>query len=169
MTTKSTEDRLREALERLKTRTPNTKSFKQKVKANKPLRITNSGVEKEAELSNGCLKRYPDIANEIQAAEAERVHGGNSSSREIPVDDIKSSAVYKQLEAKLSRVEKAKRKAEAKVKELTEERDRKDAALNEKVAEIDELITSMWELIPIDQQREVIIEKAENIVRFQKR
>ncbi|MCG9553559.1 hypothetical protein L1D16_21215 [Vibrio sp. Isolate31] len=169
MTTKSTEERLREALERLKTRTPNTKSFKQKVKANKPLRITNSGVEKEAGLSNGCLKRYPNIASEIQAAEAERVHGGSSLSQEISVDDVKSSAIYKQLEAKLIRVEKAKKEAEAKVKDLAEERDRKDAALNEKVAEIDELITSMWELIPRDQQREVFIEKAENIVRFEKR
>ncbi len=37
------------------------------------------------------------------------------------------------------------------------------------VAEVDELIIAMWELIPRERQREVIIEKAENIVRFKKR
>ncbi|ELA7286603.1 hypothetical protein Q9885_001700 [Vibrio parahaemolyticus] len=168
MTTKSTESRLREALERLKSRTPNTKSFKQKVKANKPLRITNSGVEKEAGLSNGCLKRYPNLVSDIQEAEAARIHGGLCSSQEISLDEVKSSAIYKQLEAKLSRIEKAKKEAEAKVKELKEELDRKDAALNEKVAEVDELITSMWALIPREQQKVVIIEKAENILRFKK-
>ncbi|WP_432490420.1 hypothetical protein, partial [Flavonifractor plautii] len=109
-----------------------------------------------AGLSNGCLKHYPDIVSEIEEAEAVRVQGGSSSSQEISVDDVKSSAIYKQLEAKLSRVEKAKKEAEATVKELREECSRKDDALNEKVAELDEVITSMWELIPREQQREVI-------------
>ncbi|EJS2611387.1 hypothetical protein NW622_004028 [Vibrio alginolyticus] len=52
---------------------------------------------------------------------------------------------------------------------LNEECDRKDTALNEKIAEIDELITSMWQQIPREAQRSLIIEKAENIVRFRKR
>lgn len=166
MTKKSTENRLHEALQRLITRTPNAKEFWLKVQAGKPLRITKSGVEKEAGLSNGALKHYPSIVEDIEEAEAIRVHGGSRTSQDLDTDDVKASPLYKQLEEKLESVNKAKKAAEATVSELREECYRKDAALNEKTAELDEVIASMWELIPREQQRESIIEKMENIVRF---
>ena len=168
MITKSTEVKLREALERLIKRTPNTRAFKRKVEANKPFSITKSGVEKEAELSNGSLKHYPNIIQDIVNAEAERVHGKSQFSKDISESDIKSSAIYKQLELKLKRMEDVKKKLAIDVKKLKEECERKDRALNEKVAELDEVISSMWALIPRDEQRQLVIKKAENIVNFKK-
>ncbi|EJG0497552.1 hypothetical protein DFX49_RS20865, partial [Vibrio parahaemolyticus] len=148
MTKKSTETQLRQAFERLKANTPTNRKYQLKVKANKPLRITKSGVEKEAGLSNGALKHYPELIREIEDAEAERIHGSSDSQQELAVDDVKSSPIYKQLEAKLERCEEERKKAKITIARLSEECDRKDAALNEKIAEIDELITSMWQQIP---------------------
>ncbi|WP_274020568.1 hypothetical protein [Vibrio parahaemolyticus] len=168
MTDKSTEIKLREALERLINRTPNTIGFKRKVQANKPYQITKSGVEKEAELSNNCLRHYPEILIDIAKAEAERVHGKSQLSENISESDIMSSPIYQQLESKLKRSEEAKKKLKIDLKKLKEELDLKDKALNEKVVELDEVISSMWALIPRDEQRKLMIQKTENILDFKR-
>lgn len=160
----TTESRLLDALERLVSKKPNTRQFQKRLKENKPLKITKSGVEKEAGLSNGSTKHYPDIILKIEKAEAERLHGSQTSRS----DDIRSSALYKQLEAKLERALKGKKEAEVKVDELKEECERKDRALNEKISEVDELITSMWKLIPQETLKGSIIKDAENIIPFKK-
>ena len=55
----STERQLRDALARLVHQKPINRELKQKLKANK-LKIVVSNVEKEAGLSNGSARRYPE-------------------------------------------------------------------------------------------------------------
>ncbi|MBQ0687994.1 hypothetical protein J7315_18190 [Providencia rettgeri] len=65
----STERQLRDALARLVDQKPINRELKQKLKANK-LKIVVSNVEKEAGLSNGSARRYPEIKALIEGAEA---------------------------------------------------------------------------------------------------
>ncbi|WP_299140986.1 hypothetical protein [uncultured Vibrio sp.] len=168
MTNLSTEARLREALERLKNNSPITQGHKAKLRANKPLKINKSSVEKEAGLSNGATKHYPNLINDIENAEADRLHGDKGAIVALTSRDVKASPLYQQLEAKLEKAKAARKAAEDRVLELKAECNRKDIALNEKIIEIDELIASLWELIPRDTQRSLVVKKAENIVRFLK-
>ena len=55
----STEKQLREALKRLIDKQPTHRELKRKLSANK-LKIVVANVEKEAGLSNGAAKRYPE-------------------------------------------------------------------------------------------------------------
>jgi hypothetical protein len=75
----STERQLRDALARLVHQKPINRELKQKLKANK-LKIVVSNVEKEAGLSNGSARRYPETKALIESAEANRVHGVSNVS-----------------------------------------------------------------------------------------
>ncbi|CAH7216317.1 hypothetical protein VCHA54P496_20391 [Vibrio chagasii] len=168
MTVKTVKQDLDEALDRLINRTPITKANLQRVQAGKPLKISVSGVELEAGRGNGAARHYPTLLKEIREAEEDRVSGSPRSSEEVSDEVVMSSSLYKDLEKKLEKTDRKKRKAEATILELREECKRKDAALNEKSAELDEIIASMWEHVPRDAQRALLIEKTENIIRFQK-
>ncbi|MGF1837147.1 hypothetical protein [Vibrio atlanticus] len=173
MTANSTEAQLRDALNRLIMRRPITKANLLKVQAGKPLKITNSSVEKEAGKGNGALRHYPKLREDIETAEAERVYSSSNpsdissgSSEKITIEEVKSSPIYKKIQEELAKEVSARKSAEADVLDLKEECARKDAALNEKSAELDEVIASMWELIPRDSQRTVLIQKLNKVISF---
>ncbi|CAH7449632.1 conserved hypothetical protein [Vibrio chagasii] len=164
MTVKNTENELRAALDRLVNRNPRTKANKLKVQAGKSLKITVSGVEKEAGKANGATKYYPKLIEDIGKAEALRLHCSGDSSEETPVQDVKESPIYKQMEHKLTQIKRAKKKAEDTVAELREECNRKEAALNEKVAELDEIIAFMFDVVPKERLKEFLIDKTDNVI-----
>ncbi|CAM3154714.1 hypothetical protein VIOR103205_14385 [Vibrio ordalii] len=159
----STEKQLREALKRLIDKQPTHRELKRKLSANK-LKIVVANVEKEAGLSNGAAKRYPETKKMIEGAEAERIHGSSDVSGEV----VRAHPIYI--------------KAREEVKKLKAELEQKDGRLahykellKSQAARMHQMNVAMWNNIPEENKHvEVIIDvqdmgSQDNILAFKKR
>ncbi|MDF4489658.1 hypothetical protein P3513_21200 [Vibrio parahaemolyticus] len=166
----STEKQLREALKRLIDKQPTHRELKRKLSANK-LKIVVANVEKEAGLSNGAAKRYPETKKMIEGAEAERIHGSNDVSGEV----VRAHPIYIKAREDLE-------KAKEEVKKLKAELEQKDGRLTHykellksQAARMHQMNVAMWNDIPEENKHvEVIIDvqdmgSQDNILAFKKR
>ncbi len=167
-----TEKRLRQALQRLIDQKPTNRELKQKLKVNK-LKINVSNVEKEAEFTNGTAKRsrYPKLIEDIENAEATRVHGESDVADEV----VRDHPLYIKATTNLE-------KASAEVKKLRAELEQKDETLNHykellksQAVRMHQMNVAMWEHIPDEKKHvEVIIDVQDmgsqsNVIDFKKR
>lgn len=143
-----TEKQLMAALERLIAQQPTNRELKQKLK-DKKLKIVVSNVEKEAGLSNGAAKHYPNIKELIEGAEAERIHGASN----IADDAVRTQPLY--VKAKEDLV-----KAKAEIKKLKAELTLKDekikryqGLIKEQAVRTHQMNVAMWDNIPSENKR----------------
>lgn len=166
----ATEKQLRNALERLIDKKPTNRDLKKKLKANK-LKIGFSNVEKEAGLSNGALKHYPELKKEITEAELERVSG----SSDVSVEVILKHPLYVKAKDELA-------KAKAEIKKIKDELEKKDKKLDDykerlksQAVAMHQVNVAMWKHIPEEAKHvELMIdvhgmETQSNILDFKKR
>lgn len=166
----STERQLRDALTRLVDQKPINKELKQKLKANK-LKIVVSNVEKEAGLSNGSARRYPEIKALIEGAEATRVHGEGNVSDNV----VRSHPLHIKAKEGLD-------KAKQEIKKLKEDIEKKEQKLGDykkrlksQAVRMHEVTVAMWKHIPEECKHielMIDVEKTEatsNVREFKKR
>lgn len=166
----STERQLRDALARLVDQKPINRELKQKLKANK-LKIVVSNVEKEAGLSNGSARRYPEIKALIEGAEATRVHGASNVSDNV----IRSHPLHIKAKEDLD-------KAKKEIKKLKDEIEKKEQKLEDykkrlksQAVRIHEVTVAMWKHIPEECKHIELMTDMEktgltnNILEFKKR
>ncbi|EHR5321335.1 hypothetical protein KUL70_004269 [Vibrio parahaemolyticus] len=165
-----TEKQLREALKRLVEQKPINRELKRKLNANK-LKIVVSSVEKEAGLSNGAAKRYPEIKEMIESAEAARIHGASDVSDKV----VRTQPIYIKAKGDLA-------KAREEIKRLKTELAQKDEKLahyrdllKSQAVRMHQMNVAMWSDIPEDKKRiEVMIdvqnmESQSNVLDFKSR
>ncbi len=154
-----TKDDLRSALERLKRREPEHLDLIQLVRDNKPLKLHNYNIEKEARKANGTLKNHPDIKSEIEKAELERLYS------DITTD---SDRVIYALNEQVRELKEKAIKLELSNKSLREEVDRKDTVLKNQIELMDETITALWSAIPPHEveRRTLVMKHLANIIEI---
>lgn len=103
--TQTTKNKLINALERLLEGKPENRELKKKAREGK-LKINNSTVEKEAELSVGALRRHEDVQIMVKnkSLEARAAHDGSSTS---PVEVLQTEV--KKLKSERTQANKKKK------------------------------------------------------------
>jgi inhibitor of KinA sporulation pathway (predicted exonuclease) len=103
--TQSTKNKLIKALERLLEGKPENRDLRKKAREGK-LKINNSTVEKEAELSVGALRRHEDVQRMVKnkSLEARAIQDGSGKS---PIDVLQTEV--KQLKSEKTQANKKKK------------------------------------------------------------
>lgn len=138
-----TEKQLRAALERLIAQQPTNRELKQKLRANK-LKIVVSNVEKEAGLSNGAAKHYPNIKAFIESAEAERIHGASNVADAV----IRIQPLYVKAKDDLAKAKDEIKKLRAELELKNEKLDNYKKLLKEQSVRMHQMNVAMWDDIP---------------------
>ena len=165
-----TEKQLREALQRLVEKRPTSRELKKKLKDNK-LKINVSNVEKEAGLSNGAAKRYLELKERIESAEAERIYGTSEVSdaavREHPIY-IKTKENLAKAKAEIQRLKLESQSNNAKL-------DRYKERIKGQAVRMHQMNIAMWNQIPNEKKHvELMIDVQDmasnsNVLDFKKR
>lgn len=155
----SNKDDLLEALERLKKVCPQNIDLIQRVKDGKQLKINKFNVEKEASKSNGILKNYPEIREEIEKAELERLHGEIRSEDERRIHHQNIS---------LQKLKKININLDKKNKILKEELARKDELLKLQIEMTNSIVAALWAAIPPYEieQRTIVMKKIAEVIKL---
>ncbi|MFA0627705.1 hypothetical protein AB4589_07725 [Vibrio sp. 10N.222.49.A3] len=140
-----TKQELKDALSRLIANQPESIELKQRLQSGKVIKINNANVEKEAGKANQALRRHPDVKEEIEKAESERLFG---KPRTNSIYSIKNEPLFKQQKQRLDNARAIKKKLEAEKSELQEEARRKDEVLKLQASKMDEMIAALWDAIP---------------------
>ncbi|MBF9001911.1 hypothetical protein [Vibrio nitrifigilis] len=165
-----TEKQLRDALERLVAQKPTNRELKQKLKTNK-LKIVVSNVEKEAGLSNGAAKRYPETKALIENAEAERIYGASNVSDTV----IRAHPLYVKSKEDLLKAKHEMKKLKVELELKDEKLDSYKELLKYQAVRTHQMTVAMWEQIPDDKKHvELMIDVQDmnahsNVVDFKKR
>ena len=159
----STERQLRDALARLVHQKPINRELKQKLKANK-LKIVVSNVEKEAGLSNGSARRYPETKALIESAEANRVHGVSNVSDTV----VRGHPLHIKAKEDLD-------KAKKEIKKLKREIGDYKKRLKSQAVRMHQMTVAMWEHMPEECKHIELMIDVEttgatgNVLEFKKR
>lgn len=166
----STERQLRDALARLVDQKPINRELKQKLKANK-LKIVVSNVEKEAGLSNGSARRYPETKALIESAEANRVHGVSNVSDTVVRGHPLHIKAKEDLDKAKKEIKKLKREIEKKEEKLGDYKKR----LKSQAVRMHQMTVAMWEHMPEECKHIELMIDVEttgatgNVLEFKKR
>lgn len=167
-----TEKRLRDALQRLVDQKPANRELKQKLKVNK-LKINVSNVEKEAEFTNGTAKRsrYPKLIEDIENAEATRVHGESN----VPDEVIRAHPLYIKAATNLEKASAEVKKLKTALGQKDESLERYKELLKSQAVRMHQMNVAMWEHIPDEKKHvEVMIDVQDtgtqsNVLNFKRR
>lgn len=165
-----TEKRLRDALKRLVDKKPTNRELKRKYENNK-LKIVVSNVEKEAGLSNGAARRYPETKVLIESAETARVHGTN----DVPDAVVRAQPIYIKIKEDFDRAKKEIKKLKAELVEKDEKLADYKERLKFQTAKMHQMSVAMWKHIPDEIKHVEIMIDAQgigdksNILNFNKR
>ena len=144
-----TEKRLREGLVRLITKSPTNIELKQKLRDNK-LKIVVSNVEKEAGLSNGAAKRYPELIELIKKSEEERIFGMNNMSVEDTV--LLTQPLYIKVKENLEKAKAENKKLKAELALKNGKLEEYKQLLKEQSVKMHQINVAMWGCIPDDRK-----------------
>ncbi|MEA5374183.1 bacterioferritin comigratory protein [Vibrio parahaemolyticus] len=148
--TKATKHKLLEALERLLEGKPENRELRKKAREGK-LKINNSTVEKEADLSVGSLRRHEDVRVMIKTKLLE-ARGAQDGSSQTPIDV---------LQADIKQLKQDKTQANKKKKEYYDEAQSHKEALAVQAATHIKIVQDLMEMLPASE-REKAIDKVVN-------
>lgn len=157
-----TEQALRDALARIVAGTPTHPKYKKRIRDGKPLKILPSIVEEEAGKTNGALKHYTKLKEDIENAENKRIIGAST----VDVKVVKAHPSYQKAIKERDTARSNNKESKAELKKEKAEVLRKEALLKENAAQMDEMIAALWAAIPEDVEREHTIKKINNVVNI---
>lgn len=154
----TTEKQLRAALERLIAKKPTNKELKQKLKANK-LKIVVSNVEKEAGLSNGAAKHYPETKELIESAEADRIYGISNVADVV----IRTQPLYIKAKEDLAKAKEEIKKLKVELELKNKKFEDYKKIIKEQAVKMHQMNVAMWLHIPEENKHIEIMFDVQNM------
>jgi FtsZ-binding cell division protein ZapB len=146
--------RIREAIERIKLGQPKNRELKKR----KNLKLNKSTVEKEADLSTGALRHYPEIIKEINDYQPALKEISASFSDDSDASLILLQQEHAKLKQQKKLVNKAKVEESSKAKNLADEIERlkhENVAIHQYYTKT---IAALFELVPQEKRHLLLSE-----------